>query len=344
TNINELIDDEGEVAEHRKVPTDFSFSTAKTFDQINERMPPWSDAERKQRLINKNQSTNDDSIIHNVDSDNEQTESTANDRDSTHHTPTVVILKEDEKIHNGIDNIQNKTSPKSSLSKSKQKPISSSTGDQHTDLEHVQINFDKNHDKHSSNQKHSTNNTNGSTASGSGSGGFSIKNPVSSFRSWVSHKRSSKEEQIVNTNDRSITKYGKIDTSPTPRKSSVSSDTSKRTRTNSASATTTTSVINNNNNNNNNNQHQQQQQQPTQSNSSTATSTTRVKNKSSFALRNTNPIALLKRTPETNHNKTDLSSTEQTGAGGGGGGGGGGPFGYLKHLVRGDSSSSEKKQ
>ncbi|CAF4510476.1 unnamed protein product, partial [Rotaria magnacalcarata] len=40
TNINELIDDEGEVAEHRKVPTDFSFSTAKTFDQINERMPP----------------------------------------------------------------------------------------------------------------------------------------------------------------------------------------------------------------------------------------------------------------------------------------------------------------
>ncbi|CAF3934614.1 unnamed protein product, partial [Rotaria magnacalcarata] len=273
----------GEVAEHRKVPTDFSFSTAKTFDQINERMPPWSDAERKQRLINKNQSTNDDSIIHNVDSDNEQTESTANDRDSTHHTPTVVILKEDEKIHNGIDNIQNKTSPKSSLSKSKQKPISSSTGDQHTDLEHVQINFDKNHDKHSSNQKHSTNNTNGSTASGSGSGGFSIKNPVSSFRSWVSHKRSSKEEQIVNTNDRSITKYGKIDTSPTPRKSSVSSDTSKRTRTNSASATTTTSVINNNNNNNN--QHQQQQQQPTQSNSSTATSTTRVKNKSSFALR-----------------------------------------------------------
>ncbi|CAF3395040.1 unnamed protein product [Rotaria socialis] len=340
TNINELIDDEGEVAEHRKAPTDFSFSTAKTFDQINERMPPWSDAERRQRLMNKNQSTNDDSIIHNVDSDNEQTESTANKRDSTHHTPTVVILKEDEKIYNGIDNIQNKTSHESSLSKSKQKSISSSTGDQHTDLEHVQINFDKNHDKHSSNQKHSTNNTNGSIASGSGSGGFSIKNPVSSFRSWVSHKRSSKEDQIVNTNDRSITKYGKIDTSPTPRKASVSSDTSKRTRTNSASATTTTSVINNNNNQQQQ-QQQPQQQQQTQSNSSTVTSATRAKKKSSFALRNTNPIALLKRTPETNHNQTDLSSTEQTGAGGGGGGG---PFGYLKHLVRGDSSSSEKKQ
>jgi hypothetical protein len=127
----------------------------------------------------------------------------------------------------------------------------------------------------------------------------------------------------------SITTYGKIDTSPTPRKSSLNSDTTKRTRTNSASATTTSSVINNN--------HQQQQQQQIQSNSSL--SSTRVKKKSSFTLRNTNPIALLKRTPETNHNQTDLSSTEQTGAGGGGG-----PFGYLKHLVRGDSSSSEKKQ
>jgi hypothetical protein len=128
----------------------------------------------------------------------------------------------------------------------------------------------------------------------------------------------------------SITTYGKIDTSPTPRKSSLNSDTTKRTRTNSASATTTSSVINNNH-------QQQQQQQQIQSNSSL--SSTRVKKKSSFTLRNTNPIALLKRTPETNHNQTDLSSTEQTGAGGGGG-----PFGYLKHLVRGDSSSSEKKQ
>jgi hypothetical protein len=123
----------------------------------------------------------------------------------------------------------------------------------------------------------------------------------------------------------SLTTYGKIDTSPTPRKSSLNSDTTKRTRTNSASATTTSSVINN---------HQQQ----IQSNSSSATSSTRVKKKSSFALRNTNPIALLKRTPDTNHNQTDLSSTEQTGTGGGG------PFGYLKNLVRGDSSSSEKKQ
>ncbi|CAF2488016.1 unnamed protein product [Rotaria sp. Silwood2] len=335
TNLTELIDEEGDTTEHRKVPTDFSFSTAKTFDQINERMPPWSDAERRQRLTNKNQTINDDSIIHNVDSDNEQTESITNERDSAHHTPILVIQKEDEKILNGIDNIPNKTSSESSftksktdLSQSKQKSIASSTGDQHTDLEHTQINSDKNHDKHVSHQKHSTNNSHHSTASG----GFSIKHPVSSFRSWVSHKKSSRED--------SITKYGKIDTSPTPRKLSLSSDTTKRTRTNSASATTTSSVINNH--------HQQQQQQPTQSNSFSATSATRVKKKSSFTLRNTNPIALLKRTPETNHNQTDLSSTEQTGAGGGagggGGGGGGGPFGYLKHLVRGDSSSSEKKQ
>ncbi len=127
----------------------------------------------------------------------------------------------------------------------------------------------------------------------------------------------------------SITTYGKIDTSPTPRKSSLNSDATKRTRTSSASATTTSSVTNN---------YHQQQQQQLQLNS---LSSTRVKKKSSFTLRNTNPIALLKRTPETNHNQTDLSATEQTGAGAGGGGG---PLGYLKHLVRGDSSSSEKRQ
>jgi hypothetical protein len=40
----------------------------------------------------------DDSIIHNVDSDNEQIESTINERDSTPHTPLLVIQKEDEKI------------------------------------------------------------------------------------------------------------------------------------------------------------------------------------------------------------------------------------------------------
>jgi len=130
----------------------------------------------------------------------------------------------------------------------------------------------------------------------------------------------------------SVTTYGKIDTSPTPRKSSLSSGITKRNRTNSASATTTTSVINNNH-------HQQQPIQQSQTNSSSATSSTRVKKKSSFALRNTNPIALLKRTSEANHNQTDISLTEQTGTGGGGG-----PFGYLKNLVRGDTSSSEKKQ
>jgi len=104
SSLNELVDEEGDSTEHRKVPTDFSFSTAKTFDQINERMPPWSDAERKQRFINnKSQTINDDSIIHNVDSDNEQIESTTNERDSTPHTPILVIQKEDEKFLNGID-------------------------------------------------------------------------------------------------------------------------------------------------------------------------------------------------------------------------------------------------
>jgi serine/threonine-protein phosphatase 2B catalytic subunit len=103
-SLNELVDEEGETTEHRKVPTDFSFSTAKTFDQINERMPPWSDAERKQRFVNKTQSSKDDSIIHNVDSDNEQIDSIpTHERDLTSHTPILIIQKEDEKILNGID-------------------------------------------------------------------------------------------------------------------------------------------------------------------------------------------------------------------------------------------------
>ncbi|CAF0974492.1 unnamed protein product [Adineta steineri] len=337
-NLNELVDDEGgDIPENRKVPTDFSFSTAKTFDQINERMPPWSDAERKQRFTNKNQTMNDNSNQHNVDSDNEQIELITNEKDSTPHTPILVIQKEDEKILNGIDNILTTTSPESSPSKSKSidlsqtKPISSSTGDQHTDLEHIEIKFDKTKAEECSNQKHSTHNSTSSTTATT-SGGFSLKNPVSSFRSWVSHKKSSKEDPHISSSmNHSMTTYGKIDTSPTPRKSSLNSNTTKRNRTNSASATTTTSVINHN-----------QQQQQNQINSPSTTSSTRVKKKSSFTLRNTNPIALLKRTSETNHNQTDTPSTEQTGAGGGGSGGG--PFGYLKSLVRGDSSSSERKQ
>ncbi len=212
---------------------------------------------------------------------------------------------------------------------SQTKPISSSTGDRHTDLEHIEIKLAKTNDEHLSNQKHSTNNSNNSTTSG----GFSLKNSVSSFRSWVSNRKSPKEDSTITSMNHSVTTYGKIDTSPTPRKSSLGSGITKRNRTNSASATTTTSVINNN--------HHQQPIQQSQTNSSSATSSTRVKKKSSFTLRNTNPIALLKRTSEANHNQTDISLTEQTGTGGGGGGG---PFGYFKNLVRGDTSSSEKKQ
>lgn len=228
------------------------------------------------------------------------------------------------KILNGLDNIPNSpptepASSSSSFSVSKSAINSSSTGDrQQTDLEHIDIRFDKNlPDEQLSNAKHSSNNKTNSNS------GFSLKNPVSSFRSWVSNKKSAKDESI---NNHSITSYGKIDTSPTPRKVSANSDTNKRTRTNSASATTPSSVTNSN------------QQQTIQSNSSS--STTRVKKKSSFALRNTNPIALLKRTPETNHHQTDLPSAEQTA----GTGSGGGPLGYLKQLVRGDNNSSEKKQ
>jgi serine/threonine-protein phosphatase 2B catalytic subunit len=104
TNLDELMDDESDVVESRKIPTDFSFSTAKTYDQINERMPPWSDAERRQRFVSKNStSANDSSTKPIVDSDNEPIELIHTARDSNTHTPVLVIQKDDEKFVNGID-------------------------------------------------------------------------------------------------------------------------------------------------------------------------------------------------------------------------------------------------
>lgn len=224
-----------------------------------------------------------------------------------------------------------KSIPLSTTSPSTPKPVSTSAGDRHTDLDQIDIRLEKNHHDSLPNSKHSINNST-TTSTSSGGSGFSLKNPVSSFRSWVSNKKTTREESGTSSMNHSMTTYGKIDTSPTPRKSSISSSATRRNRTNSASATTTTSVLN----------HHQQQNQTNSSSPSTTTGTTRVKKKSSFALRNTNPISLLKRTSDTSHNQANVSPTEQAGTSGGGGGAG--PFGYFKNLVRGDSSSSEKKQ
>ena len=206
----------------------------------------------------------------------------------------------------------------SSTSKSQMKPESSSAsikpkpGD---DLEHVEVKFDKNSDEQSIptsqksliHNKYSFSTNPHSTASS----GFSLKNPVTSFRLWVSNKKSSKEDPLA-VQPSTSTNYKKIDTSPTPRKSSIEIDSTKRNRTNSASATTA-------------NNHDQE----IQISSTSSTSSTRVKKKSSFSLRSNNPISLLKRTSETTNNMSETESTEQTGTGGG-------PFGYLKNLVRGE--------
>ncbi|CAF1045454.1 unnamed protein product [Rotaria sordida] len=338
SSLNELVDDEKDLTEHRKVPTDFSFSQAKTFDQINERMPPWTDTERQQRLINKNQTTIDnDSIIHNVDSEEEQIELT-NDRESITHTPILVIQKEDEKIINGLDDLESTTvtsqSSSSPTSIVETKPDLSSTtvkpnpGDNNNDLEHIELKFIKNSDeqsitttqKSSINNKNSSNNNNNnpqSTTTTTASG-FSLKNPVSSFRSWVSNKKSSKEDSLSNEQSTNTT-YKKIDTSPTPRKTSIESDSTKRNRTNSASATTINS-----------------HDQDIQINPISPTNSQRVKKKSSFSLRSNNPISLLKRTtPETTNNTNEIESTEQTGTGTTG------PFGYLKNLM--STNKNEEK-
>ncbi|CAF3756758.1 unnamed protein product [Adineta steineri] len=330
TNLNELGEDEGESSEHRKAPTDFSFTTAKTYDQINERMPPWSDAERQQRLANKNLiKTNDDSVIIHDDSGNQQTETTttANERDSTTHAPILVIQKEDDKIIDGTENIQSTTVKPPAISETKSDSISTSQksnlGDNHDDLEHIEIKLDKNVDEQSTinsqkssinnnnnnNNKHSPNNTNPNTtttAAAASTGGFSLKNPVSSFRSWVSNKKSSKEEPILTTDQSLSTTYKKIDTSPTPRKSSIESDSSKRNRTNSATVTTSNSYQ--------------------QDNIETNPNSKGIKKKSSFSLRSNNPITLLKRTPETTNDSNETESIEQSGTGNN-------PFGYLKNLM-----------
>ncbi len=200
------------------------------------------------------------------------------------------------------------TSVSETKSDSSSTPLKSNLGDNHDDLEHIEIKLDKNLDEQSTittqkssiNNKHSPNNNPNSTASG----GFSLKNPVSSFRSWVSNKKSSKEDP-TSTEQSATTPYKKIDTSPTPRKSSLESDSTKRTRTNSATVTTKNSY------------HQE---------NDTNTSSTRVKKKSSFSLRTNNAVSLIKRPSDT---PTNSNETEQTGAGNS-------PFGYFKNLVRGE--------
>ncbi|CAF3389230.1 unnamed protein product [Rotaria socialis] len=336
-SLSEIGDDESDSTEHRKAPTDFSFSTAKTYDQINERMPPWSDAERQQRLANKNQPTtineddgddDDDSNIHSVDSEEEQSLDSKTERESMTHTPLLVIQKDDEKFVDGTDDTPLTTvssQPPSSSSNSiiETKSDSSSTtvksipGDNHDDIEHIELKFNnKTSDEQSIaisqkspiSNRHSLNNNPHSTSSG----GFSLKNPVSSFRSWVSNKKSSKEDSLSSEQSSSST-YKKIDTSPTPRKSSFGSEATKRNRTNSASATTT-------------NNHDQD----IQINATSPNNSQRVKKKASFSLRSSNPISLLKRSPETPNNTNENESNEQIGTGGSG------PFGYLKNLVRGE--------
>ena len=207
-----------------------------------------------------------------------------------------------------------KTTKKSEISQSK--PNTTSTGDKRVDLEQIDFKIERTNDVSPADAKHSNH---------SNSTGFSLKNPVSSFRSWVSHKKLSKEDST--TMNHSKTTYGKIDTSPTPRKlSSSGSDNSKRIRTNSASASHPSILV-------------QNHQVDISTSTTASTSSDRVKKKSSFNFRHANPISLLKRTAEPSNQSINSSTNEATSTGGNTTS----PLGYLKSLVRGDSSSSEKK-
>ena len=227
----------------------------------------------------------------------------------------MIVLKE---IFNIFSNqpttVQSQAPPSTPVSEIKSDSSSiPNLGDNQDDLEHIKIKLDKNFDeqsatttpKSSTNNKHSPSTNPNSAATG----GFSLKNPVSSFRSWVTNKKTSKDDSTPIEQSTSTT-YKKIDTTPTPRKSSIDSDSTKRNRTNSATTTTPTSTVNNN--------HQE-----------SAGNSKGVKKKSSFSLRSNNPINLLKRNPDTTN---ENESNEQTGTGTSGGG----AFGYLKNLVRGE--------
>ena len=183
-------------------------------------------------------------------------------------------------------------------------PSKNPPGENHAELEQIEVKFDQtsdeqftstnpkspqNSNKHSPHHSHPTSST-----------GFSLKNPVSSFRSWVTNKKSSKEEPASSEHFSSKPTESAL----ISQNSSVDSDSDKRIRTNSASITT-------------NSNHLQDNQ-----------GSTRTKKKSSFSLRSNNPISLLKRTPETTTHTNESESSEATG--------GTGPFGYLKNLVRGE--------
>ena len=181
----------------------------------------------------------------------------------------------------------------------------------HNELEQIDVKFDKISDEQfaasaSANPKSSPNSTKHSPHA-SNSSGFSLKNPVSSFRSWVTHKKSSRDDTFTPdlTNTSKAPEF-----SSNQATSSLESDSNKRNRANSAS------TINSNH-----------QQHDNPNNASSPTNTTRAKKKSPFNMRSNNPIASLKqRTSETTN---EGESTEQTAASTG-------PLGYLKNLVRGE--------
>ena len=196
---------------------------------------------------------------------------------------------------------------KSDLSSSSTDELKSNSGDHHAELERIELEIGS----HSDVEKSSTNNKHSPTSSSSSSG-FSLKNPVSSFRSWVSNKKSGKDD-LNSAGDSAITNSNKkVETSPMLRKySEEANETIQRNRTNSASMTS-----------------------PTTSTDLLASSpnTNRVKKKPSFSLRSNNPISLLKKSSETNNaNESDPSSTDTSSTATGGG-----ALGYFKNLVRGD--------
>ncbi|CAF0917451.1 unnamed protein product, partial [Didymodactylos carnosus] len=311
--------------------TDFSFSTAKSLDQVNERMPPWLDEESRQRLI-KTQMNSTKKIVSDEHTKPVIQQQQFDNEEEKHTSPIVVICREDDVKEQQKINDNNKkqlsdnetdftldkmkSSTDSSINNHNQKKqqiekkqttqsLPTETGDKMTttttplkdntepiDLTPIQPRLSD--DEH--------------LKSSSSSNRFSLKNPMSSIRSWVKKQRSNASTTSDDTNnnddnnDENHNNYSTIN-SVTRQKSSDE----KHTRTNSSNHEhqnlTTTST------------HQQLQTCSSTPHNYTSPLSSRKKK---LSLRGANPISLLKRSsdshvPVDNNSENGLTTT-MTGA------------------------------
>ncbi|CAF0878115.1 unnamed protein product [Didymodactylos carnosus] len=309
---------------------DFSFSTAKSLDQINERMPPWSDEESKERLA-KTQMNSPKKIVSDEHTEPViQEQQHFDDEEEKNSAPIVVICREDDTKERQTINDEDKkqlsdtqasfdidplidsstnnhNQKKQQIDKKKQikseQSVPTQPGDKITSATSTQNDIVESIDLGSIQLK----STDDEYLKSPSSNRFSLKNPVSSIRSWVKKQRSNSasiSDDILNNNnnnEQNHNNFSKMDSITSSQSSSV-----KRTRTNSASLNTyTTPPLS----------HQQLQTCSSTPLNYTSPLSSRKKK---LSLRNANPISLLKRSSEShivadNNSENGLSTMTNSG-------------------------------